>query len=81
MYAEKAGLGPNYRIIEYPRKRELAELLQDLFDKVVPGNTHVRVNGLAGKIAQRLEGDLKLLKTFNDPQGLYARLPLELSIH
>jgi protease IV len=76
--AEKAGLGPNYRIIEYPRKKELAEVIQDLFDKVVPGNARSR--SLGGKVLERIESDLKVFKSFNDPQGLYARLPLELAI-
>ncbi|RFC41565.1 MAG: hypothetical protein DUW69_002605, partial [Verrucomicrobia bacterium] len=25
--------------------------------------------------------ELGVLKTFNDPQGVYARLPMELAIH
>lgn len=77
--AEKAGLGPNYRIIEYPRKKELAEAIQDFFDKVVPGNARSR--SLGRQVIQRIESDLKLFKAFNDPQGLYARLPLELALH
>ena len=36
-------------------------------------------NGL-GKIAARIEAELKLLRAFNDPQGIYARMPLELAI-
>lgn len=77
--AGKAGLGPNYRIIEYPRKKELAEAIQEFFEKVVPGNARSR--SLGGKLVQRIESDLKMFKAFNDPQGLYARLPLELAIH
>jgi protease-4 len=77
--AAKAGLGPNYRIVEYPRKKELAEAIQDLIEKAVPGGTHSKSFG--GKIAERIESELKMLKTFNDPQGLYARLPLELVLH
>jgi protease-4 len=73
--AQKAGLGANYRITEYPRKKELAEAIQELVEKIAPGSTHSR--SLGGKIAQRIESELHTLKSFNDPQGLYARLPLE----
>lgn len=75
--AQKAGLGPNYRIQEYPRKKELAEAIQELMEKIAPGSTHSR--SLGGKIAARIESELKTLRSFNDPQGLYARLPLELA--
>lgn len=78
--AQKAGLGANYRIIEYPRKKELAEAIQDLVEKVVPGSARAGARTLGGKIAERIESELKLFKSFNDPQGLYARLPLELAI-
>lgn len=77
--AEKAGLGSNYRISEYPRKKDLAEAIQDFVEKAVPGSAKSRSFG--GKIAERIESELKMLKSFNDPQGLYARLPLELMIH
>lgn len=81
--AQKAGLGANYRIIEYPRKKDLAEAIQDLFDKAVPGSAHsgTRSGTLASKVVQRIEADLKMFKSFNDPQGLYARLPIDLAIH
>ena len=77
--AEKAKLGSNYRLIEYPRKKELAEAIGELLEKVTP-NTHVKSTGLVAQITERLETELKALKTFNDPQGVYARMPLELSI-
>ncbi|MDB6128535.1 MAG: signal peptide peptidase SppA, type [Verrucomicrobia bacterium] len=77
--AEKAKLGSNYHLVEYPRKKELAEAIGELLEKVTP-STHVKATGLVAQIAERLETELRALKTFNDPQGVYARLPLELSI-
>ena len=76
--AKKAGLGANYRLLEYPRKKELMEAIQEFIEKVVPENT--RASGIAVKLAQRLEGEVKVLRSFNDPQGVYARLPLNLAI-
>jgi hypothetical protein len=34
---------------------------------------------LAGLLGQ-VEAELKVLRSFNDPQGIYARLPLTVSI-
>ena len=77
--AQKASLGSNYRLIEYPRQRELIEAIQELIEKNTPG--FAKSGSLAATIARQLESELKLLKTFNDPQGVYARLPMNLSIH
>ena len=76
--AGQAHLGSNYRLVEYPRPKELFEAIQDLIEKVTPNNA--RASGIGAKIAQRIERELKVLKSFNDPQGIYARLPLELAI-
>jgi protease-4 len=76
--AEQAQLGSNYRLVEFPRKKEFAEALQEFFEKITPHNA--RATGIGGQIAARLEDELKLLRTFNDPHGLYARLPLNIVI-
>ncbi|HTO03444.1 MAG TPA: signal peptide peptidase SppA, partial [Opitutus sp.] len=76
--ATKAELGENYRLVEFPRRKEFAEALQEFFEKITPNSA--RATGLAGQIATRLEDELKTLRTFNDPHGLYARLPLNLMI-
>ena len=77
--AQKAGLGPNYRLVEYPRKKELLEAVQDFIERNLPNQA--QSTGLGAKIAQRVESELKLMRAFNDPQGIYARLPLNLAIH
>ena len=76
--AAQAKLGPNYRLVEYPRPKELFEAVQDFIEKLTPNNA--RAPGLAMQLAQRIESEVKVLRTFNDPQGVYARLPLNLSI-
>jgi protease IV len=79
--AEKADLGTNYRLVEYPRKKEFSEAIAEMVERLNPQNTRVQNTGIIGEITQRLEAELGTLKTFNDPQGVYARLPLELAIH
>jgi protease-4 len=76
--AQKANLGNSYKVVEVPRSKELFEAIQEILDKVRPGNARAR--GLTHQIAARIEAELKTLRAFNDPQGLYARLPLNFSI-
>jgi protease-4 len=73
--AEKAGLGRNYRLVEYPRQKELLEVIQDFLEEATP-----RHAGLSAKISERLEAELKTLNAFNDPHGIYARMPLSLNL-
>jgi protease-4 len=75
--ADAAGLGARYRLVEYPRKKEFAEALQEIFEKMAPNNA--RATGVVGRITSRLEREVKVLRSFDDPQGVYARLPLDLS--
>lgn len=77
--AQKAGLGSNYKMVEYPRQKELMEAIQEFVERIAPNNA--RSSGIAAKIAQRIDSELKMLKTFNDPQGIYARLPMNLGIN
>ena len=76
--ATKANLNSNYRLTEYPQRKELAEAITELMERFSP-DAKART-GVVGQITQRLQQELATLKTFNDPQGLYARMPLDLSI-
>jgi protease-4 len=76
--ASKAKLGGNYRLTEYPQRKELAEAITELMERFAP-DARART-GIVGGITQRLRQELATLKTFNDPQGLYARMPMDLSI-
>lgn len=75
--AGAAGL-KSYRLVEYPRKKEFAEALQEALERYMPNSA--RAQGLAGQVAQRIEQEVKVLRTFNDARGLYARLPLNLNV-
>ena len=76
--AEKAGFGAHYRVVEYPRKKDLAEVIQQFAERFSAENA--RVPGVAARIVRRVESELDTLKAYNDPLGLYARLPQGLSI-
>ncbi len=77
--ATKAGISGKYQLREYPRQKELLEAIQDFLEHVVPSSVRSR-GGVAAKISERLEAEWKVLRAFNDPQGVYARLPLTFSI-
>ena len=76
--AQRAKLGSDYRLVEYPHHKELFEAVQELIERFAP--TSARAPGLAMQIAQRIESEVKALRSFNDPQGVYARLPLNLNL-
>lgn len=76
--AKKAGVGSNYRLVEYPRQKELIEELQDLLQKNQPNRADSA--SIAAKIAARIDQEVKTLRAFNDPQDIYLRLPMNLSI-
>lgn len=74
----QAGLGENPPVIEYPRKKELAEVIAELFEKLDSVRAQARTPGLSDKISERVRREYEALNTFNDPQGIYARLPVDL---
>ncbi len=73
-----AKLGDKPSVVEYPRKKELAELLADLFGKF--DSVQVREPGIADRLSQRLQREYALINSCNDPHGIYARLPVDLVI-
>jgi protease-4 len=76
--AQKAQLGDNYRVVEYPRKKELAEVIMDWLQ----GEKHEQARGAdaLSQLVAQIKEQAKTLREFNDPRGLYARLPLEMLI-
>ena len=76
--ADKAGVAGNYRLVEYPRQKELFEAIQDFIEGAPARHSHS--SSLTAAIAGRIESELKTLRAFNDPQGIYARMPINLPI-
>ncbi len=75
--AEAAGLD-DYTLVEFPQTQTFAELLAKWLDGVVPVESSSR--GLVSQVVERLEEQSKTLQQFNDPRGVYARLPLEVNV-
>ena len=75
--AKEAGLESDFLVSEFPRKKEFAEALAEALERFSQGAARA---GLVEQVADRLQADLELLGQFNDPQNIYARLPVELMV-
>lgn len=78
--AHRAGLGNNYRLVEFPRQKDLLQAVQEFIEKHTSRSARTQSTSLGAKIVERFEGEVKVLRSFRDPLGVYARLPLNLSI-
>jgi protease-4 len=75
--AQKANLGEKFRVVEVPRKKQFAEAFAEAL------NEHRReqaVKGAFGVFIQQATEELHELTRYNDPQGVYARMPLNLNL-
>jgi protease-4 len=87
-YAGKAAhMGEHFKVSEYPRSRDLKEAIAEALGRFAPtglhldsSDLHIETTGVIGEIEGRVMNELKMLKALNDPQGLYARMPVELEI-
>ena len=77
--AHQANLGLRYKVKEYPEQLSftdtLALLLSNQQPPVSQGKISAKVDPLTQEFLQ-MKGELKSLRDFNDPAGMYARLPL-----
>jgi len=79
--AQRAGLSGAYFVSEFPRRKEFAEVLSEFFggggapEKTSIGRVASR--GALDEMLARFKAEVRILTEFNDPKGIYARLPLE----
>jgi protease-4 len=78
--AEKAKLGTHFQVTEYPHKKELAELINDMLHRMGPPDETKNGNAVL-KLLGEFKAQARELLRFNDPQGVYARLPADIIIH
>ena len=83
----KSGLPGNAKIVEYPAPRDLAETLAGFFGgekKPLASAGHLlHIGAHPGPLARQIgemQEDLESLGRFNDPSGVYARLPIDLRV-
>jgi protease IV len=76
--AQKADLGDNFRVDEYPQPKDWTEVITEWFKGERPG----QVGGadVLSRLLAQIKEQIKTLGEFNDPRGVYARLPLEVMV-
>ena len=77
--AKEAKLPKNYRIEQYPQKKDIADKIAELLNKSLPEESESK--GVLGSVQKTLKAQLHELKSYNDPQEMYARMPLLISTH
>jgi len=76
--AKEAGLGRRYTLEEFPRPESLAERLASLVDRSHPLASGG--GGVVSRVMTRLKAGTDVLEEFNDPRGVYARLPVDINV-
>lgn len=75
--ARLAGLDEQAAVYEYPSTRPIQDVFKDWLGGGMPPQSLVR-NGPLSAWWRKAEGQVRALARFNDPLGVYARLPLDL---
>ena len=73
--ADKAKVGGQYKVHEYPEQASFAEALLQLLSNQEAPVAQAKIDPLTRQFL-KMKADLKSLQDFNDPTGVYARLPV-----
>jgi protease-4 len=76
--AKEAKLGANYSVVEFPEKKSLVEELSEALAGEKPP---LAKHDLASRVAAKMMENWRWLSSFDDPHGIYARLPFELELN
>ena len=76
--ADKVKLSGDFRVAEYPRRKLFAESISEALEG---RHRDQSFGGPVGIFVKEAVDQLQSLNKFNDPRGLYARLPLELRLN
>ncbi len=77
--AEAAALGKgDYDLVEFPQSQTFAEMLTSWLENVRPAQT--KQSGLVAQVMAQVAEQAKVLQQYNDPRGIYARMPLEINV-
>ncbi|WNG19413.1 signal peptide peptidase SppA [Cystobacter fuscus] len=75
--AEKAGVGKDYRMDMPKGRKSFAEQLAESLNEEARPKARSAVDVLMADVQRQVE----VLRSLNDPAGVYARMPFEVSIH
>jgi protease-4 len=74
--AAQAAVGGEFSIVEYPRRQKLLESLTQVFDR----KRGDEARSMGGALMREALKTVAAVAEFNDPRGIYARLPFDLSL-
>jgi protease IV len=72
--AKQAKLGNDWQLEEYPKRRSLEERILEKLSGVHASKAAVKLDPLTAEV-KKMQEELAIVKSMNDPQGVYVRLP------
>ncbi|MEG4088416.1 signal peptide peptidase SppA [Microcoleus sp. Pol12B4] len=77
--AKQAKLGDDWKVEEYPKRRSLEERILEKISGVHVLKPAAKLDPLTAEF-KKMQDELAVIKSMNDPQGIYVRLPFNLRI-
>ncbi|MEP6489461.1 signal peptide peptidase SppA [Microcoleus vaginatus GB2-A3] len=77
--AKQAKLGEDWKLEEYPKRRTLEERILERISGVHVLKPAAKLDPLTAEF-KKMQDELAVIKSMNDPQGVYVRLPFNLRI-
>lgn len=78
--AKQAKLGDDWQLEEYPKRRSFEEQILEKFAGVRVLKPAAKLDPLTAEV-KKMQDELAVIKSMNDPQGIYVRLPFNLRIN
>ncbi|MCC3457709.1 MAG: signal peptide peptidase SppA [Microcoleus sp. PH2017_29_MFU_D_A] len=78
--AKQAKLGDDWQLEEYPKRRSLEEQILERISGVRVLKPATKLDPLSAEV-KKMQDELAVIKSMNDPQGIYVRLPFDLRIN
>lgn len=75
--AERAGLGEDYVVAEYPKERPLAEAIAELLEQ---GGSRPLAQDPVSRLTRTFEAEVAGLRQLNDRGHVYLRLPFDIEL-
>jgi len=78
--AKQAKLGDDWQLEEYPKRRSFEEQILERISGVHVLKPATKLDPLTAEV-KKMQDELAVIKSMNDPQGVYVRLPFDLRIN
>jgi protease-4 len=77
--AKQAKLGDDWQLEEYPKRRSFEERILERLSGVRVLKPAAKLDPLTAEV-KKMQEELAVIKSMNDPHGIYVRLPFNLRI-